>query len=98
MALNQAFPGHYGFDLPFVAQIRKVFGPEPDMANLIVKDSFEDAGGSFVASRAESLDRNRRYIQRTRFQNHRHHGQPGGDIVRGRFCRFPHPSCAGISP
>ncbi len=65
------------------------------MANLIVKDSFQDARPRLVAGCSEPFDHQRRDIEPARLEHHRHHREPGGGIVAGCMRSIPQ---AGSAP
>ena len=68
-----------------------MLGPEADMPDFIVKDSFKDGAAARIAGRAHTLQHWRRYIKPSCFQHHRHHRQPRCDIVARAKRGFPKP-------
>ena len=71
---------------------------DSDMANLIVKDSFENTRACLVTRCANPLQHRRGDVKAPGFQHHRHNGKARGDIVACFRGSFPQPIVRGQSP
>ena len=81
--------------LTFFGESDEMLYAETDVADLVVKDSFEDPSAPQVAARAYPLQHRRGDVEPARFQDHRHDRQAARDIVPRRMCRIPQPAMRG---
>ena len=89
MAVYQRFPQDLRVVAKMTAKRFEMACADTDMADFVVKDSFEDSFAAFVSRSPDPYDRAGGNVQAPCFQDHWHHGEAGGDVMAGLAGRIP---------